>query len=183
MEKGNTRIPKLTFGFSRKSPKTSGTLSEGNSPRNNNNGGVAQQQQQQQCRSVTPTSTHSAPGSNNTSPNLSRSKSLRVPRSVAANLRAYSNSALVEEEQEGTPPPPSQQAAKSRSSSSLVDRNRDAGGGEYGFIRPRSKTIGPGAGRRVDPTKRHSRSMSPTQVLDSQGDVPEQDSLEVGVAE
>lgn len=176
MEKGNTRIPKLTFGFTRKSQKTPGTLSEGNSPRNNNDGGVAQQQQQQ-SRSVTPTGTHSAPGSNNTSPNLSRSRSLRVPRTMAAK-RAYSNSALLEEEQEGTPPSPSQQGFKSRSNSSLVDRNRDAGGEERGFIRPRSKTIGPGAGRRVDPTKRNSRSMSPSQVLDSQGGAPEQDSLE-----
>ena len=167
----SSRIPKLTFGF-KKSPRNSnGTISEGNSPR-----GATQ------TRAVTPSGLHSAPGSSNTSPNLSRSKSLRVPRSNLQGLKSRSNSALQEEEHHVV------DTLKSRSSSSILGRDQDHSNGEGSdhtpergvaapsFLRPRSKTIG-SAGRR--PVNRHSRSMSPSKVI---GDGEEEDSFEVGVA-
>lgn len=103
-----SRIPKFSFGFKKPSPKTNGIASEGNSPRG---------MPTQQVRAATPTGIQSAPGSNNTSPNLSRSKSLRVPRSTHYNLKSYSNSALLEEEG-------GDGGLKSHSSSCL-ERNQD----------------------------------------------------------
>lgn len=170
MEKtGTSRIPKLTFGF-KKSPRNgSGTISEGNSPR-----GATQ------TRAITPTGLHSAPGSNNTSPNLSRSKSLRVPRSNLQSLKSRSNSALQEEEHHVV------DTLKSRSSSSILGQDQSNGEGNDhtpgrgtaapSFLRPRSKTIGSAARRAVN---RHSRSVSPNKVI---GDEEEEDSFEVGVA-
>lgn len=183
MEKGSSsRIPKLTFGF-RKSPKNNGTISEGNSPRGGGFG-VAQ------TRAITPTPTglHSAPGSSNTSPNLSRSKSLRVPRSNLQSLKSRSNSALQEEEPQGG----RGDNLKSRSSTSLLERNsiRESSNhtpsrGAAGSVvfRPRSKTIG-SAGRRA--INRHSRSVSPSKVIgdNETNDVDsiDKDSIEVSVA-
>ena len=152
MEKQASRIPKLTFGF-RKNAKTNGTISEGNSPR----GGV--NHDPPPPRSVTPSGIKSTPGSNNTSPNLSRSKSLRVPRSK---LKSRSNTSLLE---------PSREQDESHSSTSAQNSSGDSletspapSRGESAteqksFLRPRSKTIGSGMRRRMN---RNSRSMSPT---------------------
>lgn len=169
MEKTNNRIPKLTFGF-RKTARTNGTVSEGNTPRGATN--IASP------RSTTPTAPRSAPGSNNTSPNLSRSKSLRVPRSAGSHLKAHSNSSLLEHDHN---------SLSSRSSSSIpeggdsVDLSLGREGGEPSFLRrPRSKTIG----SRIRPpaSQRHSRSVSPGTVAENEqvnGDDNSMDSFEV----
>ncbi len=160
MEKPTSRIPKLTFGF-RKSTKTNGTISEGNSPR----GGGANHEAPPPPRSITPSGVKSAPGSNNTSPNLSRSKSLRVPRS---NLKSRSNTSLLEPSQEQD-----ELGSHSHSSGDSLESgpapSRGGGGGGGGeteqksFLRPRSKTIGSGMRRRIN---RNSRSMSPTSMVE-----------------
>lgn len=181
MEKASSRIPKLTFGF-RKSPKNGGTISEGNSPRG---GGLTPGQ----ARSITPTGLHSAPGSSHTSPNLSRSKSLRVPRSMQRGLKSSSSSALLEEEYGGD----GRDNLKSHSSASILERNKDHHSREVAdhtpargkvaassfLLRPRSKTIG-SAGRRG--VNRHSRSVSPSQIIgDHEEESIDRDSLEVGI--
>lgn len=183
MEKASSRIPKLTFGF-RKSSKNNGTISEGNSPRG---GGLTPGQ----ARSITPTGLHSAPGSSNTSPNLSRSKSLRVPRAVQHGLKSSSSSALLEEEYGGDV----RDNLTSHSSASLSERNRNHNSREFvdhtpargkeaagSFVpRPRSKTIGSASRRGVN---RHSRSVSPSKIIggEEEEESVDRDSLEVGVA-
>ncbi len=165
MEKASTRIPKLTFGF-RRSAKTNGTISEGNSPR----GGPTLEPP----RSVTPSGVKSAPGSNNTSPNLSRSKSLRVPRS---SLKTRSNTSLLETSQEqdelGSHSSPSLQNSSGDSLESSPAPSSGAGRSlePKSFMRPRSKTIGSGMRRKMN---RNSRSMSPTlaeEIVRSNGEV------------
>lgn len=173
MEKASSRIPKLTFGF-RKSTKTNGTLSEGNTPRGGGGGKAGPG-----ARPTTPTAPASAPGSNSSSPNLSRSKSLRVPRSSGYHLKSHSNSSLLEcdDDDRGH-----SNSLSSHSSSSVLERshihNSSSGdsmsslGGRGGtaateessFLRrPRSRTIGSRV--RPPPTQRHSRSMSPGAIL------------------
>lgn len=185
MEKASSRIPKLTFGF-RKNVKTNGTISEGNSPRGMGNTGDP--------RSVTPIGgIRSAPGSNSTSPNLSRSKSLRVPRSTYHSLKSHSNSSLSERNQEqdsltsrsGSASLEQKNSLASRSSSAILEQNQDHDSVESRYegvtFRPRSKTIGP----RTRPlTIRNSRSVSPSTMNEVEdevnGDSGSVDSAEVG---
>ncbi len=167
MEKASSRIPKLTFGFRKSPSKTNGTVSEGNSPRNGT-----------QTRPQTPPNCRSAPGSKNTSPHLSRSKSLRVPNSLQ------------------------KRDQKSRSSTRLSEQNRDteegkdfypengkrdlrsAGRSEVTFLpRPRSKTIGPGSRSISNP---NSRNVSPRRTLgpeEEEEEVNTDDSLQHDVSQ
>ena len=153
MEKPTSRIPKLTFGF-RRSTKTNGTVSEGNTPRGGTN--------LDPPRSITPSGVKSAPGSNNTSPNLSRSKSLRVPRSTT--LKSRSNTSLLEPSREQDESGFNSSPSGQNSSGDSLDSSPAPSRGEVemeqkSFLRPRSKTIGSGMRRRMN---RNSRSLSPT---------------------
>ena len=171
MDKPSTHIPipKLNFGF-RKNPKTNGTVSEGNTPR----GGTVEGGP----RSSTPTGFRSAPGSNNTSPNLSRSKSLRVPRNGSSNLKSHSHSSILEQNVD-------QKNRKESEDYYPVNGQSLETKTVMSFIpRPRSKTLG----SRTSISNPNSRSVSPRRTLGDEDEEEEdetdssglnQDSLEV----
>lgn len=88
MDKSSSRIPKLNFGFRKTSKTNTGASSEGNSPR----GVYASKSGEAGARPVT--NSNAVPGPNNTSTNLTRSKSLRVTRTAYNNLKHHSNSSV-----------------------------------------------------------------------------------------
>ncbi len=160
MEKTSSRIPKLSFGFRKPASTKPGHLSEGNSPR-----GVvatAEPLSQPPARPMTPSDSHSAPGSQNTSPSLSRSKSLRAPKSGyhAVKIPAPNSSESAKNhssngnDQEQTSPR-LQVRSKLRPPAEVADEKVES----FGISRARSKTIGSGMAR---PSLRSTaRPMSP----------------------
>lgn len=157
MDKASSRIPKMGFGF-RKPAKNTGTHSEGNSPR----GGVGVSETG--ALPMTPTDTHSAPGSNSSSPNLSRSKSLRVPRSTYG-LKSHSSSSIVERNQGSDEDKDEVEVhAAGRPQRNQAVSNKP----ELTYSpRPRSKTIVGGMTRSL--LRSSCRSVSPRRALGERG--------------
>ena len=94
---GHSKLPRFSFGF-RRTKKDGATHSNSSSPEH--------QPQSNIGRSATPTDlkisgSRSAPGSNESSPKVSRSKSLRLPRSTYRGLKSHSQSSISEAKQNG----------------------------------------------------------------------------------
>ena len=143
MEKANSRIPKLNFGF-RKPSKTNGSASEGNTPRGYKVG---------DSRSMTPTNVGvgSASGSNSASPNLSRTRSLRVPTSK---LKSLSHSRPAEHD-------PDSNRYESEDYYPVNGGRSLESKSELSFLpRPRSKTMGKSL------SNPNSRDVSPRRELE-----------------
>ena len=93
---GHSKLPKFSFSF-RRTKKEGASDSSSSSPEH--------QPQSNIGRSVTPTNSvsgsRSAPGSNESSPKVSRSKSLRLPRPTRYGLKSHSQSSISDTKQNG----------------------------------------------------------------------------------
>ena len=162
-----SRIPKINFGF-RKQSKNIAAVSSTNG---SDNGSCSERSTPEGCEGTPPPSRavgtkKGAPGSNNSSPSVGRSKSLRLPRSTYTKYTARSNVDIARDEAEDYYPDDLLDSGGSGdgSSSEQPTHLQVSKAGQTGLVksgRPRSSTVSAGSSR--------SRSISPGGLMMTTG--------------